>query len=112
MLTLARKDKNMPTIETRIAESIIDAALSLDYAITVMDEEETLLHRGVAREAILAQLRHSEYNVLWFMKAGQKRGVGFVQLIWGNEDDLISDSSCNDEVERIIREANKLRMKR
>jgi hypothetical protein len=100
----------MPTIEARIAESVVDAALALGYQISVNDGEETTLRRSVDRKAILNALRTTDQDFLFFSKGTQN--FGFIWLVWGNGEDLISDCTSSDEIQEIDKAAEKLRLSR
>lgn len=93
----------MSILEARIAESLVDAGLALGYAITVNDGEQTTLRRSTDRATILNHFRTTDQNTMWFTKDGVP--IGFIWLIWGNEEDLISDGTARDEIEAIIDEA-------
>lgn len=94
----------MSLIEARITESLVDTALAKGYEISVNDGEQTTLKRSTDRKTILNALRSTDQDYLWFSRPGHQ-SIGFVWLIWGNEDDLISDCTARDEIEEIIRDA-------
>jgi hypothetical protein len=95
-------------LETRIAKSIVDAALSLGYAITVSDGEETAIRKSISRSDILNVMNTTDSDTLGFSK-GDSACFGMIWLVWGNDEDLISDASDHPDIEAIIATAEHMR---
>jgi hypothetical protein len=95
--------ENASRIERRIATRLIDTILGDDLNISVQDGEETTVSRSKDKAAIIAALATTEYDRLTVWSGIEK--IGCILLIWGNEDDLISDCTENDYLEELIRRA-------
>jgi hypothetical protein len=68
--------------------------------ITVHDGEEATLKTSQDEKAIFAAMNSTDSDTLIFFRGGQR--VGNVWLIWGNEDDVVSDWSDNAEIDAIV----------
>ena len=90
------------TIELPKARKLIRAALKAGYVISVYDGEAFALKRSAKFEEISKALASTDYDVLHFRDATGER-VGTATLIWGNEDDVISDWSDNAAMEALMR---------
>ncbi len=102
---MALKD-NPRSIERNIAERIVDYALKTGYAITVRDGEEFTLRRSKDKSAILEAMCTTDEDYLYFSLDGQN--IGWIWLIWGNEDDLVSDHTDDPRIDDILSGAEKL----
>jgi hypothetical protein len=85
--------------ERNIAKALVRRALAAGYSITVHDGEEATLKTSKDEKAIFAAMNSTDSDTLKFYKRGLY--VGWIWLVWGNEDDLISDWSANDEIEAL-----------
>ncbi len=108
------------SIENRIARRVASDAIAQGFKVSVNDGEETVLHHSVDVEAIMSALGSTEEDYLYFYKdtgnlAGQSAlklhegkpqnfhdKVGWVHLIWGNDEDLISNNSDNEITNAIL----------
>lgn len=88
------------TTEARIAKALVRRALKMGCLITVHDGEEATLKTSQDEKAIFAAMNSTDSDTLIFFRAGQR--IGNVWLIWGNEDDLVSDWSDNAEIDAIV----------
>ena len=95
--------ENATRIERRIATRLIDTILGDDLNISVQDGEETTVSRSKDKAAIIAALASTDFDRLTVWSGAEK--VGCIWLVWGNEDDLISDSTDDDYIEELIRRA-------
>jgi hypothetical protein len=86
--------------ERKIAKALVRRALAAGYSITVHDGEEVALKTSQDEKAIFAAMNSTDSDTLIFFRGGQR--VGNVWLIWGNEDDVVSDWSDNAEIDAIV----------
>lgn len=93
-------------VENYIASSLIRRALARNWTVTVNDGEEFVLHKSHDEHAIWDAMRSTDEDYLIFYD-GEHR-IGFVWLIWGNDEDLISDHTANPEIDTLVDEVNKL----
>ncbi len=91
--------------EARIARSLVHHALRAGFRIAVRDEEGVAQTATTDRALILAALAQTDFSTLVLYR--DKVRVGVVVLIWGNGEDLISDSSTLEEVEALCETANR-----
>jgi hypothetical protein len=90
-------------IEMPIARRLIRNALAKGYSVSVYDGEEWALKRSTDRAAIIEALASTDCDTLRFRdNAGNV--IGSMLLIWGNDDDLISDYSDNDAMNTLFHE--------
>ena len=82
--------------ERKIAKALVRRALAAGYSITVHDGEEATLKTSRDEKAIFAAMNSTDSDTLKFYKGGLY--IGWIWLVWGNEGDLISDWSENDEM--------------
>jgi len=102
---MALKD-NPLSIERMVAEKLVTDALKTEYAITIRDGEEFTLRRSKEKNAILEAMCTTDEDYLYFSLDGQN--IGWVRLIWGNEEDVISDYTTDPRIERLLKGAEKL----
>ena len=86
--------------ERNIAKALVRRALERGCRVSVFDGEETVLKQSANEKAIFEAMNSTECDVLRFWQDGEN--IGFVTLIWGNEEDLISDYSDNAEMEQLV----------
>ena len=80
--------------EARIARKIVKDALANGWTVSVNDGEDWVVKRSDDSRAILAALCSTDSDTLRLRDAAGER-VGDILLIWGNDDDVISDHSDN-----------------
>ena len=91
------------TIEDRILARIIDDAIAAGLVISLNDGEETTVECSSNPEEITTAAKSTDEDILSFYKMGEFLGkVGWVHLIWGNDQDLISDSSVSHGIDALI----------
>jgi hypothetical protein len=79
-------------IEAVIATAIVEAALAKGWAITVNDGEEDAFKRGTHRQQVLDAMSSTDDDRLTFFDMGNGGArVGSVWLIYGNDQDVVSD---------------------
>jgi hypothetical protein len=88
--------------ERKIVSSVIDSALARNYTISVYDGEEYSLKRSTDKSEILKALASTESDVLHFRTEHGAR-IGWVWLIYGNGEDIISDWSDNKETDELVK---------
>ena len=86
--------------EQRIAKALVRRALERGFLISVFDGEETVLSQSSNELEIFFSMNSTECDVLRFWQDGER--IGFVTLIWGNDEDLISDYSDRPEIEALF----------
>lgn len=88
--------------ETRIAKAIVTAALAKGWKVSVHDGEEFALKQSTDKAAIYEAMNSTDSDTLRFRNAGGV--VGSVMLIWGNDEDLLSDHSDNEVINVFVEE--------
>lgn len=87
-------------IERKLAKALVDEALKMGYIISVNDGEKWVA-RSQNRRPILKALASTDSDTLRFENIyGQY--MGFVWLIWGNGEDLISDYTDNADMGALV----------
>ena len=81
--------------ENMIATRLVEDALAAGLVVSVFDGEAFALRRSSDRAAILGALASTDHDSIYFRNAAGER-IGHAVLVWGNDCDLISDSSDND----------------
>jgi hypothetical protein len=89
-------------VERPIATKVIRSILNAGYEIQVHDGEEFNSEPTVVEEHVKANLASTGDDRLYFRKPGDESFAGWVWLIWGNGEDLISDYTANDATEVLI----------
>jgi hypothetical protein len=90
-------------IETRIIAKLIRRALKKDWVISVNDGEEWALVRSKDFEAITAEVHATEETYLHFRDAEGTK-LGWVWLIHGNDEDVVSDHVDNDAMADLVKD--------
>ncbi|ESY35389.1 hypothetical protein NKK48_30255 [Mesorhizobium sp. C386A] len=79
--------------EAKIIGALIKKALGLGYVVSVYDGEEWALKKSGDYEKITHEIAATDATELVFRKAEDGSKVGWLQLIHGNDEDVISDHS-------------------
>jgi hypothetical protein len=90
--TLTKFLPHSTATERRIANAIVSDALAAGFSISVHDGEEWALKDGKAHNTILAAMNSTESDTLRLRDADDNI-VGSIYLVWGNDEDLLSDNS-------------------
>jgi hypothetical protein len=90
-------------LELKIAREAIKGLLKAGYSVSV-DNGETESHASDSQKHIEAALFLTDEDTLYAWKEGKQ--YGWVQLIYGNVEAVISDYSMN--LEEALKEANAL----
>jgi hypothetical protein len=94
-------------IESRIARAIVGDALKTRLFVSVYDGEVFNVRLCNVHSIILDNMGHTESDTLHFYsESGVK--VGWVQLMWGNDTDLIHDSSTSRAMAKLLTHAERL----
>lgn len=82
-------------LEMNIAGRVVDALMAAGYTIGVNDGEELAVRHSTDRAEIMGALGTTgeDYVIAYDAETGKK--VGWVWLIWGNDEDLITDHTTN-----------------
>jgi hypothetical protein len=92
----------MSKIETAIARRLVANALADKLTVSVYDGGAWCLKRSTNLTEIMDALQSTDCDTLRFRNADGV-SIGSVLLIWGNEDDLISDHTDNDAIAALVR---------
>lgn len=90
--------------ERRIVTRLISAAMRKGYTASVNDGEEWTVRKSTDLQTILTALATTDRDTVSFRANGKH--IGSILLIWGNDEDVISDSSDTDEINTIVAEAS------
>lgn len=85
----------MNGIEAQIAGRVVDGLLAAGYTVGVNDGEDTTVSRSTDRAEILGALETTGEDYILAYDAESGRRIGWVWLVWGNEEDLITDHTVN-----------------
>lgn len=93
-------------IETRIAIALIKRAIKEGYCLSVSDGESNeatvVLSCSTDLDAICHAMGSTDSDVLVIRHVATRARAGFVWLIWGNEQDLISDHTDNTDICELV----------
>lgn len=92
--TKATHFSQLPEIERRITNKVIDALIGAGYGISVYDGEEMVLRNSRSRREIRKFLASTDSDCLYAI-GKEGRGIGWAALIWGNGEDVLSDYTVN-----------------
>lgn len=92
------------TTETAIISKLVQAALASGYSMDVNDGEETVLRRSTDETAIIGAMFSTDEDYLTFRDSDGEK-IGWIYLIHGNGEDVISDLADNPEMNRLAEEA-------
>jgi hypothetical protein len=94
-------------VESRIARAIVGDAIKAGLYVTVYDGEAINVRRSNVQPIILDNMGHTESDTLHFhSETGAK--VGWVHLVWGNDADLISDSTTSAAMVKLLARAESI----
>lgn len=96
-------DPKMTGTEYKIVSRMLRYAFARNWRVSVNDDAfghgEWVLRRSVSRADIIHALASTDGDLLVFYEGEAK--IGYVQLIWGNDEDLISDYTDKAELVRL-----------
>lgn len=84
--------------EQKIINTLIDNALGLGWKISVFDGELFACSRSRDKEEITSVMATTEDGDVLFFYSPYDDQIGTITLIYGNNEDVISDSSGNVEI--------------
>ncbi|MEF2146662.1 MAG: hypothetical protein V3573_14545 [Desulfovibrionaceae bacterium] len=85
----------MSMIETQIATRVVNSLLDAGYTVGVNDGEEITVRRSTDRTEIMAALETTDEDYILAYDATTGRNISWVWLVWGNDEDLITDYTVN-----------------
>ncbi|TPJ51767.1 MULTISPECIES: hypothetical protein [unclassified Mesorhizobium] len=85
---------HMRPIEATIVGNLIKKALGLGWTVSVYDGEEWALQQSSDYEAITTEIAATDETQIIF-RGGIGQRIGWLQLIHGNDEDVISDHTDN-----------------
>lgn len=97
-------DRNTSKIERAIARRLIGQMLAAGLVVSVNDGEETTVVKSRDERGILAALATTGEDIVTGHDSAGRR-IGFFLLIWGNDEDLISDYTDTPDFVRFAAEA-------
>lgn len=86
-------DRYAPKTAARIARKLVAALLAAGYALSVDDGEEITVRKSTDAREIIDALATTDHDYLRAYYNGETIRAGWVMLIWGNDEDVISDWS-------------------
>lgn len=95
-------DRYASPIERRIAKAIVKDALAKGWSISVNDGGEWTVKRSTDAKTVLSALASTDSDTLMFREVGTGWIVGKIVLIWGNEEDLLSDHTDHEDFNAFI----------
>lgn len=96
MIDIAHASKS----ENKIVKRLLAAILKAKCTVTVYDGEDCVITKSRAKGVIIAALGSTDHDVLHIYHPDGK--LGFILLIWGNGEDVISDYSDNDTIRKFV----------
>lgn len=89
-------DRLYHRIEAVIATAVVDAALGRGWLVTVYNGEDDAIVTSGKRDDILNAMSQTDEDELTFYSdtGGTLTKVGWLKLIYGNDQDVISDYSA------------------
>jgi hypothetical protein len=95
----------IPAIEAKIAGRLVRQAIKLGYSLSVYDGEEWTVKKSRDYAAITAALGTTDCDVLR-IRQDTGNALGSITLIWGNDEDVISDCSDIPDIRSLCDYAN------
>lgn len=90
--------------ERRITRALINGAIQRGWTVSAHDGDAWTVKNATAVATVTNQLATTGSDRLHFTNADQV-GVGQIILIWGNDEDVISDHSDNAAMRSLVAEA-------
>lgn len=94
-------------LELAIAKALVEDAIAQGYTVSVFEGEDFAIKKSSSVPDVMAALASTDEDVLTFRDKDGKRAA-WVQLIWGNGWDLISDESVTPETDTITARADQI----
>jgi hypothetical protein len=100
------------TNEKLIVGKLVTDLLSAGFWISVYDGEETTVRRSTDAETIFKALASTDEDYLNVGRTGadgmkaEISPIGWVRLIWGNDNDIISDWVMHSAIDPIVEKVN------
>lgn len=106
-----KRPEEMNREEFHIIHALLSEASRREYAITVWDsacdgDGSRVIHRGTNYAKIFSAMASGESAFLQVYQAGVGRGYrarrGWIEILWGERDTIISDYSDTPEIKSLI----------
>jgi hypothetical protein len=94
--------KHIRPLEQPIIDRVIRKALDQGHSISVSDGLSWALTRSRDYDAITAEV-HATDITEFVIRNSDKKKLGWILFIHGNDEDVISDTSDNTEIEELCR---------
>jgi hypothetical protein len=92
-MTSINSFKDISIIEQRIIRKLVNKAIGMGYEISVHDGEEFAVRKEIVCSVILNEIGATDETTLHFYLNGIRQG--WILLIHGNDEDVVSDYSDN-----------------
>jgi hypothetical protein len=94
--------KGLPFVERKIIELLLNTAQERGAVFfEVSDEEEVECHRTNNMEKVRESIGLTDSTIIDMYDVGRNR-LGFVYLVHGNDEDVITDYSANDWMDGVM----------
>ena len=97
-------------IERLIVERLVDEILAKGWSVSVYFDGDWNCQNLRSKDAILAHLGNDCYETISVHGLRQNFPndpvLGHINLVWGNNEDIISDYTVNDQIEQIVNDIN------
>jgi hypothetical protein len=103
-LNLSGIHPDMPRAEKSIIERLLEDVASAGFAVSVHDGVEVVLKKCTDMKTVFEAMYSTGADTLTFFDQSGA-GVGWVWLIWGNGQDVISDYSDNPATGELLKNA-------
>lgn len=87
-------------LQEQIITALIAAIFAGGYSITLNDGDDDVLHKSFDADRIIKNMNSTEADI--FKVYNQDQYIGFILLIPGNGDDIVSNHSGNEIIENIV----------
>lgn len=87
----------MLPIERKIATNLIKQALTLGWLVSINDGEETTIEKTIDFDTAFNALATTGEDYLIFHNTNGEK-IGTIWLVWGNGEDLITDTSDQPDI--------------
>ena len=99
---MANFPAHLSPVEAAIITNVLDAAFAKGYEIMVHDECEPATIWTCARASIEAAIAATDLTSIFFRNPGERKRLGWVTFVHGNEEDVISDCADNEATDALL----------
>lgn len=97
-------DEYASASERKIVNRILETALAEGFSVSVYDGEEWTLHNSTDGNVIREALASTDMDVIR-IRDSVHDFIGDIHLVWGNDEDVISDTTCDLRLDELLRKA-------